>query len=323
MINTKDKTGPTLKRIRKAKGITQVALSKEGTSNHICTIRHLRKIESGQIEPNAGMLCQLLAALGVSLPEFALQLFGEGMIQFENELEAVRNLFIEGQFDDAESRFDKLRDNEFFDSDNPRIVQSVLLIESMIMAFRHKEYQQCLKELYKALRITSQKIVTGGGLHYEFIANNALTISEYRLLMLVGTVEEVLGNKTAQIGILRALIASLDNAKIDSETKGKLLPAIYFNLSNALLGESDFDGVLDATNRGIAISREAKVFRAFGRLLWNKGCAHFYLDDKIAALEYFNKSFSCFTLLGYTETAEHLRKTAAEKYGIWLNYIHG
>ena len=320
-MNTKDKTGPTIKRIRKAKGMTQAALSKEGTRNHICTIRHLRKIESGHIEPNPGLLCQLLAALGVSLPEFALQMFGEGMIQFENELEAVRNLFIEGHFEEAELRFERLRENEFFDSDNPMVVQSVMLFESMILGFKHREYQQCLKELYKALRVTSKHVVTGGGLYLDYIANNPLTINEYRLLMLISTVEEILGDASTQIKILRALIASLDNTKIDNETKGKLLPAIYFNLSNALLGDSDFDGALDAADRGIAISREAKVFRAFGRLLWNKGRAHYYLDDKIAALEYLNKAYSCFSLLGYEETAEFLRSTAAERYGIWITQI--
>ena len=312
--------GSVIKHIRKSKGLTQTDLSGEGSNYRICSVRHLRKIESSQILPNATMLNQLLAALGVSLPEFTLMLFGEQMIYFNNEMEAIRNLFFEEEYAQAEERFEKLREHELFDTRNPLIMQSTLLYEGMILKYIHRQPQQSLEKLYTALRITSNIIIKSGRdeLDFNYIANNPLTLTEYRILMMISNVEEERGNTFGQIEILTATCESLENTKMDDETKNKLLPAIYFNLSNALLVQGNYRKALHVSEKGIALCQEAKVFRAFSKLLWNKGRALYHLDNKSGATKYFQKSHDCFMLHGSIENAEYLRITAADKYGILI-----
>lgn len=321
-MNLNENIGAVIRHIRKSKGLTQAELSKEGTRSHICTIRHLRKIERGQITPNAPVLNQLLAVLGVSLADFALMLYGEQMIVFNNEMEAVRNLFFEEEYALAEEKFEKLRQQDFFDTTNPIILQSVLLYEGMILKYRHKQHQACLEKLHEALRVTSSKILKNNVPNVSYIAKNPLSLNEYRILMMIVNaeegIEEEFGSTSGRIEILSAMCESLENVVMDSETRNKLLPAAYFNLSNTLLADGEFTKAMKVAEKGIALCQEAKVFRLFGKLLWNKGRAFFHLNDKIRAIEYFQKSHDSFILHGSTETAEYLRKSAAERYGVWL-----
>ena len=320
-MDEKNKVGIMIKHIRKSKGITQAELSREGTRGHICTVRNLRKIESGQIEPNPYVLNQLLSGLGVSPTEFVKMLYGEKMVLFYNQLEVMRNLCFEGKFEQAEKELEELKDNELFDRRNPMIKQSLLLHEGIVLKGLHSDYHNCLEKLCQALYITCPKMFKKENkLDTDFIANNTLTQSEYQILMVIANTKGMLGSQNEKIEILTAMCSSLSNTKIDSETKYKLLPAIYFNLSNAFLDEGMHEQALKASEEGIDLCQEGKVFKIYNHLLWNKGAALHNMGDKTQAVEYIHKAYNGFLLHGRSiHTPEFLKKVAAEEYGIWLD----
>jgi len=319
----KGETGHRLKVLRKQKGLTQKELSKNGKLDQICTARHLRKIENGEAEPTATVLGQLLSVMGVTVAQFTDMITHEKILDFNNAFSVVWGLMYDRKFVEAQEKLDKLREESYCDTTIPHIKQALLLCEGIIMRRLHGDVEKSDKILYEALKVTFAKLKADAQVYTKeeitAIEGKALSHNEYRILNLIGITRGERGQPEEWIKILKAMLASLHENKIDQEIRNRLLPTIYFNLTNALLETGQYQECIEVCDKGIAFCVEIKTSKTHGELIHNKGSALFRFGNVDAATDMFERSYNYFVHGGNMKAAEMAKDIAKKLCGIIIS----
>jgi len=321
IADTKILPGKVIRKLRFEKGWTLGKLSGTGTQQQICTERYLRNIEKGISEPGSHILGQLLAALGTSYAQFVHMQHDKEKALFIRELEEIRCLIFDMDHEEAGVRLNSLSKSVIYDINDPAIKQTLLLLEAISLKELSSDYFGSLEKLYSALMITCPKLINRRSKRHAentlYFSNiSVLSFDEYRILLLVASVERALNNLDKVIGLLKSMLSCLESNDIDNETRKKLLPVIHFNLSDTLLEASRCFEALLVCEQGIEFCIKASFFKMIGELYLNEGKAHHNMDAKDKALEKFRLAYFTFRSHGDNKAADWLKATTMEEYGI-------
>jgi len=313
------KIGATFKRQRKQKGMTQAQVIKLDTPDQICSLSTIRRIECGEIMPSTAVFIDLLLSLGTDPIQFACQAYDPDATEFGNQFDAIWDMFFEKRYHEASKKLNQLKANLTWDYCNPYVDQALLLCEAVTIKNIKHEYDKCISILHKALLLTEKTIwPEDSTINCTLIAERIFTLSEYQIINVLATTMYKLGQHNKSIELLNAVHASLLNRNINVEIRKKLMPYNCFNLSTTLYEEGAYQESLDFSEKGIKFCDEAKIFKIYGKLLFNAGYAHKHLKNESHSTAYFKKSRDFFNVQGDYANAEHVEKTVAEEFGITI-----
>jgi transcriptional regulator with XRE-family HTH domain len=311
-----NKLGTVLRQLRLKRNMTQEELCKsDNPSERICSTKQLRRIEKGQCEPSPLILNRLLAALGITTLEFIHLVDNQDMIHFQNDFSIIWDLFFENKYKEANLLLTELKTKPYCNMESPVVKQSMLLCNGFMLWDAEKN-EECLNILHEALCITSPFLLKNNSLNHEVIADNPLALTEYRILKLIAITMHHMGQLETKIIILDSMCESLQNKKIDVEIRNRLLPNIYYNLSDALIEDNNYQSAFLICEKGIKLCKQTKSFKMLPYLLYNKAESLLFIDTRARAIKGFKQSHKTFLLYGDEKTAAHVKEVIAGKYQI-------
>lgn len=313
------KIGAALCLLRKQKGLSRITLSGENTPDkYICCVKQLGKIERGDVTPSVKTLNLLLTALGTNLVAFSHLTNPQVMIDFHRDFSEIWDKCFKGHYDDLTLLLKELKSKFYNEVENPIIKQAILLLDGLMMEKVNNNYHESLNILHQALYITAPNTLKKGKIDYAFISKNTFTIYEYRILKLIALNFKNKKQFHETLKLLNTLCKSLCTNKTDVEIRNRLLPNIYYNLSNVLLSEESYEIALDTSMKGVKHCRKTQHLKVLPLLLYNVAKSHFFQGDKLKAVEVFQQSHQASLINGNTIEAEHTKITVAKKYNIFL-----
>ena len=316
-INHAKKQGETIKQLRKQKGLSQVALSKDGAINQICSARHLRKIENGEVTPSPYILNQFLQILGVSLEEFASLVYGQNQVKFNNAFIAIKDLFYDEKYAEASAKLDELKAAEYCNASNLLAAQALLFCDGVLLKNIENEYTKCLETQLVALKITAPEVASKNNIVLaDVVASKPCSQNEYLILNLIANTQLAFGQTHACIVLLAALISSLENINTRAELKKDLFPGICFNLSNTLLQEKRPDEALVYCDKGIAFCETTRTYKTLGEFYYNKARVFYLLGSQEQCEKYFKRSYEIFINHGDINSANYVKNYVADNYQV-------
>ena len=123
------KVGNAIRQLRKKRKMSQINLCNQGSKNELCTVRHLQRIEAGEVSPTAAMLNRLLSRLGASYAEFE-QLAGDlDMLAFRRDFSELWDAGFERRLEEESRLLENLKAKPYCNPANPLIRQLILLCE--------------------------------------------------------------------------------------------------------------------------------------------------------------------------------------------------
>jgi len=311
------KVGNAIKMLRKRLGLTQKELCKlASTSTYVCGVRHLRDIEHGRVEPGARVLALLLAALRVSLLDFAKMVDGEDMTNFERDFNEIWDIWFKKQHEEGLKLLGILKAKPYCDISLPLVKQHILLCDALVLIDIEGDNCGCLNVLHEAISITLPYLLKKSEFDYGFISSHALTLVEYRILKFLALVESRMGQSQICINLLNAIQESLESEKTDVKIRDRLLSNICYNLSEELIEAEQYTNAFDACEKGIQFCKQINDHKMLPLLYYNEGEALYFLGEHARAEEAFKRSYLASLVIEDEETALQTKETVAEKYQI-------
>lgn len=215
--------------IRNKLGYTQKDVS-ELTSINPDT---LRKIENGKVTPNQYTLELLSPVLKVDLNRLLLRYRianYSAFSQIESSIEyKLENGIYETLHEDLDSMEGLLKglDTESYIAN--RISQLTLLVESVILKIKYKDYKQSLEKLNNAIKITTPSFKMSK--YNSFVYSNM----EIRILMNIALLINITNTKEKGLEILEFCLTSIE--KEDVEFRIKILYNLSYNCHRLDLNE--------------------------------------------------------------------------------------
>jgi len=318
MHPTNLKIGKTIKHLRKQKNLSQEALATGSTLGIICSVKTLRRIESGEAAIKPYVLTQLLLVLGTKPEEFYAMLYGSDLRAFESDIELIWELGFAEDFDSFRDKFEELKTKEYCNTEIPVIFQSLLLCESVLLSNVDNDYTASLDKLYQAVSLTSPMLLTNiGEIDFDNASKVAISFAEYRVLRQIANTKAKSGDILGSVNANKAILTLLESVEPDIRIKKKLLPATYFNLSTIMLDEN-IEGAHEIIERGLKFCTKHKELKLHWHLWWNKGRVHHQTGDTIQAERCFRQSITLLAAQDDTATIAQLVDAAKTKCGLDL-----
>lgn len=306
--------GALLKNLRKGKKLTQ-----EQLANGICSTKQLGEIERGNAEPSPTILYKLLFVLGVDYEEFMPMLYGKDMRLFNQDFARIWDAGYDEDYQQMSVLLTALWKQPYCDKNIPVVNQALLLCKCVLLSNFDKNDEAALPLLYDALRLTAPSIISGdNAINLKRVTTCIFSMNEYRILKIIANILDDLGEGSKALELHKALITSLERETTHYEIQKKLLPTIYFNVSNIWLNKDSYDNALVFANQGLDFSIATKEFKVLGELFWNKGRAFHGMNEMEQAALFFQKSYDTFAHRGEDSTTTRLKRIAKEKYGIGI-----
>ena len=318
MTNIDLKIGETLRKLRKENSLTQTELAEISPVGYICTTKQFRKYETGEVSIPAQRLTQLLAVLRLTPAEFYAKVYGIDLQSFDNDFDIIWDLGNEGNFDAFKIKLDELKTKPYCNEEVPTAKQAIMLCDSVLLSNVDKKYTESINTLINAMNITNPQLLTStGDIDMGFSENIHFSLTEYRILFHLAFVKGESDNTPASISLEKSIVALLERDSVALQTKKKLLPATYYNLSCTMI-DANMSGILDTIERGLIFCKKHKDFGLLGNLLWNKGNAYYLIGDIPNAEKFFRQSIATFTAQDDLSVVEHLRNLGKNKYNVVL-----
>jgi len=313
-----NKAGATIKALREQKGLSQKNLIKHDVpTEQICSVRTLRRIEKGETTISLEILRKLLYALNVSEIEFADMLYGQDKYKFQNDFNEIWDLIFDEKYDKANDKLNTLKSKSYYDIDLPYVAQAMLLCKGILEKNTNTDYQKSYEVMHEALCKTLPSTpFKNGKISTEYISSHILTLNEYRIITVIANLLGHLDRKRFKIDILKATYTSLSNKEVDRELRKKLLPNVYYNLSNALIDERCYNDALNICIEALIFCKQYKLYKIYGEIIYNKAKSLLFLDDIVKATEIFRLSYNVFIAQGDDNKASFVKNTVLQKYNI-------
>ena len=285
-----------------------------------CSAKTIERIEKGMCALTDHVLTRALPYLGVFKHEFYNMVEGREIpTSFKNDFDEIWQLCFKRKFQDALANLETLKSKDYCNTSNPKINQAILLCESLLEVNIHNNHNGCLYTLYNALRITSPLIISPDNeINYKQVSQHAYTLNEYRILNLIATSLDETNRRNPAIRILTAACKSLEAKKIDSEIRRKLLPTVYYNLSNFYINEGEHKKAFNICEKGIEFCKSENNHKIFAKLLYNRAKSLNSMGNKQEATNGFKHSHNTFLAHEDYENANLVKEIVAKKYQIHL-----
>lgn len=240
----------------------KIKVSQENLSSDILSPESLSRIESGKTAPRNKNYEAIATRLGVSKDVYNSFLSAESYDILESKREIDRLLF-RHQIEDAWINFMAVKKRLTDKTDGNR--QYLLYMETLLMYQAKKISRKgALKQLKIALKYTrgDDKDIT--------MAYSMLTRVESLILNQTAILLNETGNKEKAIQILKAILKSYDNSKIDIKYHSVQYLLVLQNLS-MYLEEADFlEEAIETCDKAVALALECARGNFIARFLTNK-----------------------------------------------------
>jgi len=253
--------------IRKKLGYTQRDIS-EITNINTDT---LRKIENGKVTPNQNTLEILSPVLKVDLNKLLLRYrigkyldFNEIESRIEYKLENGLYDTLQEELKDIENMLKKLYSESFIAKN---INQLVLLVESVILKIKYKDYNQSLAKLISAIKITTPAF------DMSYYSTFVYSSMEIRFLMNIALLLNLIESKEKGLEILQFCLTAIESE--DVEFRIKILYNLAYNCHRLDLNEQ----TLYYADEGIKTCISNNSLSCLGLLYSRKGISEFFLGD--------------------------------------------
>ena len=309
----KQTPGGILRALRKGKGLTQLQLCQD-----ICSERTLRDIEKDIILPSKEVLELLLKECGSSLEEYNKQVYGIDTSRFESDFAKLWDILYDKNYKAFATGVEVLKNAPYYTMTIPTTRQAMLLLEAAAQSSDRLKHHQTLKMLAEALGLTKGHLLgKGNWLDNKAVATSILTMNEGRIIKLMAFVLSDSDLKKA-INISLALIESLEDSNAFYHVCKKLLPSTYFNTSDMLIDDEQYENALDLAEDGISYSMRVNEFKFLAKLYTNKGEALCKLGDFKQGKEAFAGACRAARLYQNKKTEESIRSFVKKHYDMEL-----
>jgi len=312
--------GPILKQLREERKIPQSQIYKNGAPDSVCSKRQVIRIEQGECNPQPYILYKYLDVLGVTLAEFEHLCYGGDKLLFDNDFAVLWEHGFSNRMDEFTSELAALKQKPYCNMAIPTIEQAILLCESVILSVRDKEHKASLENLYKAIQLTRPDLLTKTNkVKLEKVSDAALVMADYRILRQIAIVLKKMGKKADAYKTEEAVIASLENAKLNHAIPKKILPVAYYNFAHSLVGNKEYNKAISLVGKALEFCTSVREYKMYADLIYVSAKANFLLGNINRAKELFMESCNTHKTLGSNEQALEVIKNAKELYNIKLD----
>ena len=291
----KKRLGKTLREVRKEKEMTvEEACVCARTQEEICSVSQLRSYESGRVMPDMDILRKLVRGMWMNSVDFLERVANYDMFHFERDFEEIWDLSFLRQFNKASTLLEKLKTKPYCKRENKQVQQVLLLCEALFAKNIDADLPKANKLLCDAINITKPTVLKASSeVDYKYVSTNVLKLNEYRILKLMALVIGIHKSYDESSLILESLEKSLLQKKVNDKIRDRLLPTVYYNLSDALIdckNPKSYEKALLISETGIKYCRKHDCFKILPYLLFSKGEALFNLG-RTEAVVYFKQSY--------------------------------
>ena len=323
----KQKLGKALLSLREQRNLTQEKLIELGEKFGICSLRQYNRIERGLCDTTPRILNAILQTFSVSLDEVTRLIYGQEYLNFQNHFTSIWSLLYANKDKEAITLLEALKNEAYYDSSKPVFAQAVKMCEGIITGKHHGKLNIALSTLVEALSLTCPAAIFIAKnskhkqkINYEFLSERIFSINEYRILMAICITQHKLTQTTEAKNILLAMRISLKKCNVEADIRNKILPNVYFNLSNLLLDDDsnaiDYETALFYCEEGVEFCQHVKSYKTLGHLYCNMGRANYYIGNSHQTRKYFKMSHETFLLHGEVEIAEYIKAVIKNEYDV-------
>lgn len=306
--------GVFIKEKRKQKSLTQKILAEMAS----CNIRTLQRIEAGTVTTYLHNIYPILSILNISHEEFDSMCYGKDIRMFYSDVERIWDMGLVKSYNVMSKMIVKLKE-EYGELDRPTIKQAMLLLEGAVLCDEAKDYSASLVAMFEALKLTTVGIISDKHvINYRKVGDRIFSLYEYRILRFIANLYALLDEPKKSFELDKAIATSLEKDTNNYGVQKRLMPVMYFSLSNGMIDDGDYANALALTEKGLHFCYQTKEFKHLGNLLWNNGKALYYLGNTDKATTSFQESYNFFISKKEYDTANHLQATARDKYNVIL-----
>ena len=311
--------GEAFKTLRVQKGFSQRRLIYSNDNQHICDIRTLQRFESGIHTLRKEILIMLLDKLGVSIEQFADLVHKTAYSNFNSDYTMLWDLISGQKFDEAYRFFKEVKTKDYCNISNPLIAQTMFLVEGILTKRIHNDLEKSTKLYYQALALTAKEIfISGKILNSNKIGTRTFSVTEYRLLRAIAIAHLGLDDLVTAKAIFEAIIESMESDKTPYEIRRQIMLGTYFNYSNLLLEQEQFEDVLTVACKGLELCYSINEFALLGNFLGNKGLALHKVGDTEEALPLCKEAYLAFSRAGFEQKAEKFKTVMGQEHGVFF-----
>ena len=311
--------GETFKTLRVQKGFSQRRLIYSNDNQHICDIRTLQRFESGTHAIRKEILVALLDKLGISIEQFADLVHKTAYSNFNSDYVMLWDLISRQKNNEAYMFFNEFKTKDYCDMSNLLIAQSMLFIEGILAKRIHSDLEKSKTCYYQAIALTAKEIlISNETLNINKIAPRIFSIIEHRILRAIAISYIEFDDLITAKAIFEAIIKSMEDAKTPYEIRRQIMLGTYFNYSNLLLEQEQFEDVLTVACKGLELCYSINEFALLGNFLGNKGLALYKLGDTEEALPLCKEAYLAFSRAGFEQKAEKFKTVMEQEHGVFF-----
>jgi len=309
--------GAFIKKRREQKGLTRDALAKRTS----CTSKTIQRAETGEVKTYLQTIYPILSILDISHDEFDGMCYGLDTRAFYSDVERIWDTGRTKNYGAMPKMIEKLK-ADYGELDRPTLKQAILLLEGAVLCNKDNNYPASLAIMYEALKLTTTDIVSGtNAINCRKVAENIFSLYEHRIIRFIANTYTRMGEPKKSLEIYKAIVSSIENDTRDYGLQKKLLPITYFNLSNELIANDNYEEGLITTESGLESCRKNKDYKLYGKLLCNKGRAFHGLGNAEQTRKIFQQSYNTLVTLEEFEDAKHLQVIAKDEYNIIIEQL--
>lgn len=284
--------------------------TQEQLSESICSPETLSRIESGKRAPSRKNFKAIMNKLGIEKSIYSSYISANEFEVYEQK----RNLskyIARHQYEEAYNVFNSLkRKMDCTILENKQFILSTEVVLNHILGRISR--QEALEKNLEALSYTFEE--------YERGIYRTLSRQETVILNQIAVIYKKLGNRKKAIRILRDVLKSYENSKIDLMYHYSMCALVMINLSAYLEEEQEINSAIEICDKGIKLDLKCGRGNRLGAFLTNKACSLEHAGDKEKCLKYFRQAFYLSDLMQNIDDKETIKKYFEQTYNsneIW------
>ena len=301
----KHETGSLLKRLRVQKDISLNDLAAcAGVSAST-----ISRIENGKTMPAYKLIAVLLQKLGYDPSNFAAHFVSKKEQKWQKRQDEISNLLYTWKTSEAHDLIVECEnDKEFMQVKFNE--QFVLVSRATIMTNNGEDFDKIMDVLLEAIKINIPTF------SYKYIEDYFISNIDFRIINMMAILHDEYGQSDKAINLMMALKSNVDKHSVDKAHKGKLYPAIIYNLTKYLGMAGRYRDAVELCDEGIKVCIETGWLVDLPEIIYNKACCLYDLGEKEECEKLLTMVY--YTCLAYKkyETSEMIKGHAQNRMDI-------